>query len=113
MSLSVFKVERGFEGKSNRRHHDTSIGFQVSQALAKIVVEWMRAQGKSEREMCCNAEIDRRTWRRSTGRPYPKDEGGISMLTIRDFIAMSKVLGLDPVRALEAALSATECKSGD
>lgn len=113
MAIAIHKVERGFEGKSTRRHHDTSFGFQASKALGEIMIAWMNKQGKSERAMCCDAEIDRRTWRRSTGRPYPKDNGGISMLTVRDFIAASDALGLDPVCALEAALSATVRETGE
>lgn len=83
---------RGFEGRSTRGA-DRSLN----------IVGWIKEHGISERELCCEAEVDRRTWRRASGRPYPSDRNGVSLLTIRDFFAVCAALDRDPIEILKAA----------
>lgn len=92
-------IQRGCEGKSVRGN-DKSPAFHAAADIAKFFVNWIVQHGISERQMCLQADIDRRTWRRATGRPFPSDRAGLSQLTVRDFLAASSALGLDPIKIM-------------
>ncbi len=86
------------------RHIACATPEKIAARVGDALVGWLKEHGYSERELCMRAEVDRRTWRRSTGRPYPSDRGGVSFLTLRDFIAVANVLHLDPAEILADVL---------
>lgn len=95
----MLDAQRGNNGRSTRRRI-CGTPERVAGRCAEYLVAYMKDHGFSERETCLMAEIDRRTFRRATGRPYPSDHQGVSFITLRDFVSVCRVLKLDAANVL-------------